>query len=89
MAEKKPVENHKEEVPFSHYVDLFRALDPQETAARTGAFMPCCKAGAADPWPFCIGAGLRDTAPLRPAGRPACWSWYCRTRHCCPALPPL
>ena len=37
MAEKKPVENHKEEVPFSHYVDLFRALDPQEAAARTGA----------------------------------------------------
>ena len=37
MVEKKPVENHKEEVPFSHYVDLFRALDPQEAAARTGA----------------------------------------------------
>ena len=37
MAEKRPVENHKEEVPFSHYVDLFRALDPQEAAARTGA----------------------------------------------------
>ena len=37
MAEKRPVENHKEEVPFSHYVDLFRALDPQEAAERTGA----------------------------------------------------
>ena len=37
MAEKRPVENHKEEVPFSHYVDLFRALDPQEAAERPGA----------------------------------------------------
>lgn len=36
MAEKRPVENHKEEVPFSHYVDLFRDLDPQEAASRTG-----------------------------------------------------
>ena len=31
------VENHKEEVPFAHYESLFRALDPQEAAARTGA----------------------------------------------------
>ena len=29
--------NHKEEVPFEHYVNLFRKLDPQEAAARTGA----------------------------------------------------
>ena len=31
------IENHKEEVPFAHYESLFRALDPQEAAARTGA----------------------------------------------------
>ena len=30
------VENHKEEVPFAHYEELFRSLDPQETAERTG-----------------------------------------------------
>ena len=31
------IENHKEEVPFVHYEELFKALDPQEAAARTGA----------------------------------------------------
>ncbi len=31
------IENHKEEVPFSHYEGLFRALDAQEAAQRTGA----------------------------------------------------
>ena len=31
------VENHKEEVPFAHYEELFRTLDPQEAAERTGA----------------------------------------------------
>ncbi len=31
------VENHKEEVPFAHYEERFRVLDPQEAAARTGA----------------------------------------------------
>ena len=31
------IENHKEEVPFAHYGGLFRALDPQEAAERTGA----------------------------------------------------
>ncbi len=31
------VENHKEEVPFSHYEGLFRALVPEEAAQRTGA----------------------------------------------------
>ena len=31
------IENHKEEVPFAHYEGLFRALDPQEAAERTGA----------------------------------------------------
>ena len=30
------IENHKEEVPFSHYEERFRSLDPQEAAARTG-----------------------------------------------------
>ncbi len=30
------VENHKEEVPFSHYENLFRALDPREASQRTG-----------------------------------------------------
>ena len=30
------IENHKEEVPFAHYESLFRALDPQEAAERTG-----------------------------------------------------
>ena len=28
------VENHKEEVPFSHYTQLFAKLDPQEVVAR-------------------------------------------------------
>ncbi len=31
------VENHKEEVPFAHYEQLFRGLDPAEAAGRTGA----------------------------------------------------
>ena len=31
------IENHKEEVPFAHYEGLFRSLDPQEAADRTGA----------------------------------------------------
>ena len=30
------IENHKEEVPFAHYEELFRGLDAQEAAARTG-----------------------------------------------------
>ena len=29
------VENHKEEVPFAHYEELFRAMDPMEAAYRT------------------------------------------------------
>ena len=29
-------ENHKEEVPFAHYVQRFRELEPAEAAARTG-----------------------------------------------------
>ena len=28
------IENHKEEVPFSHYTELFARLDPKETMAR-------------------------------------------------------
>ena len=31
------IENHKEEVPFSHYENLFRQLDAASAAARTGA----------------------------------------------------
>ena len=31
------IENHKEEVPFAHYEEQFRALDAAEAAARTGA----------------------------------------------------
>ena len=31
------VENHKEEVPFAHYEELFRNMDPQEATSRTGA----------------------------------------------------
>ena len=31
------IENHKEEVPFAHYEEKFRTLDPQEAAERTGA----------------------------------------------------
>ena len=31
------IENHKEEVPFAHYEEKFRTLDPQEASARTGA----------------------------------------------------
>ena len=30
------VENHKEEVPFAHYEELFRKLDAAEAAVRTG-----------------------------------------------------
>ena len=30
------IENHKEEVPFAHYEELFRKLDPSEAAERTG-----------------------------------------------------
>ena len=31
------IENHKEEVPFAHYEELFRHLDPREAALRTQA----------------------------------------------------
>ena len=31
------IENHKEEVPFAHYEEQFRSLQPQEAADRTGA----------------------------------------------------
>ena len=31
------IENNKEQVPFSHYEGLFRDLQPEEAAARTGA----------------------------------------------------
>ena len=31
------VVNHKEGIPFEHYVNLFKDLDPLEAAARTGA----------------------------------------------------
>ena len=31
------VVNHKEGVPFEHYVNLFKTLDPAEATARTGA----------------------------------------------------
>ncbi|MBQ9761703.1 MAG: DUF3786 domain-containing protein [Oscillospiraceae bacterium] len=31
------IENHKEEVPFAHYEELFRKLDAAEAAGRTGA----------------------------------------------------
>ena len=31
------IENHKEEVPFAHYENLFRSLNPVEAAERTGA----------------------------------------------------
>ena len=31
------VVNHKEGVPFEHYVELFRNLNPEEACARTGA----------------------------------------------------
>ena len=30
------IENHKEEVPFSHYENRFRDMDPAETTGRTG-----------------------------------------------------
>ena len=30
------IENHKEEVPFSYYENLFRQLEPEEAVARTG-----------------------------------------------------
>ena len=28
------IENHKEEVPFAHYEERYRALDPQDVTAR-------------------------------------------------------
>lgn len=31
------VQNNKEEVPFEHYAEKFRAIDPQAAAWRTGA----------------------------------------------------
>ena len=31
------IENHKEEVPFAHYEERFRGIDPVEAAQRTGA----------------------------------------------------
>ncbi len=31
------IENHKEEVPFAHYEQLFRAMDPQEALSRLAA----------------------------------------------------
>ena len=31
------IENHKEEVPFAHYEERFRGIDPVEVAQRTGA----------------------------------------------------
>ena len=31
------VENHKEGVPFEHYVNLFKNIDPAEATVRTGA----------------------------------------------------
>ena len=31
------IENHKEEVPFEHYAELFAKADPAEMSARTGA----------------------------------------------------
>ena len=31
------IENHKEEVPFAHYEEQFRALNPEEAASRMGA----------------------------------------------------
>ena len=31
------IENHKEEVPFAHYGERFRAMEPSEAAARTSA----------------------------------------------------
>lgn len=30
------IENHKEEVPFAHYEERFRSIDPVEAAERTG-----------------------------------------------------
>ena len=30
------IENHKEEVPFAHYEELFKAMDPADAAARLG-----------------------------------------------------
>ena len=30
------VQNHKEEVPFTHYEEKFASLDPQEAAERCG-----------------------------------------------------
>ena len=30
------IENHKEEVPFAHYEEKFRSLDPQEAVSRLG-----------------------------------------------------
>ena len=31
------IENHKEEVPFAHYEELFKAMNPADAAARLGS----------------------------------------------------
>ena len=31
------IENHKEEVPFAHYEELFKKLDPADAVARLGS----------------------------------------------------
>lgn len=36
MEEPRVIENNKEEVPFRHYCELFRGLDPEEAAVRCG-----------------------------------------------------
>ena len=36
MDENRVIENNKEEVPFRHYCELFRGLDPAEASARCG-----------------------------------------------------
>ena len=36
MDEQRVIDNNKEEVPFRHYCDLFRKLDPADAVARCG-----------------------------------------------------
>ena len=67
------VENHKEGVPFEHYVNLFKNLDPTEATARTGvafdgkAFtVPLADAVYTIRWPdYAISADKEDAFALK------------------------
>ena len=67
------VENHKEGVPFEYYENLFKNLDPQDAASRTGlnfdgkAFtVPLAEAVYTIFWPeYAISADREDAFALK------------------------